>query len=39
MSNSLPHPDDEIVVKLSEDASLDDLIAGLEATWPGTAAP
>ena len=36
MSDSLPDPDDEIVVKLSEEASLDDLIAGLEATWQGT---
>lgn len=43
MSDSLPDPDDEIVVKLPEEASLDDLIAGLEATWqtatPPTAAP
>jgi hypothetical protein len=38
MSDSLPDPDDEIVVKLPEEASLDDLIAGLEATWQ-TAAP
>jgi hypothetical protein len=33
MSDSLPDPDDDIVVKLTEEASLDDLIAGLEATW------
>jgi len=44
MSDSLPDPDDEIVVKLPEEASLDDLIAGLEATWqtatpPKAAAP
>ena len=39
MSDSLPDPGDEIVGKLSEEASLDDLIAGLEATWQGTAAP
>ena len=38
MSDSLPDPDDEIVVKLPEEASLDDLIAGLEATWQ-TATP
>ena len=35
MSDSLPDPDEEIVVKLPEEASLDDLIAGLEATWQG----
>ena len=39
MSDSLPDPDDEIVVKLPEEASLDDLIAGLEATWQGTVTP
>ena len=45
MSDSLPDPDDDIVVKLPEEASLDDLIAGLEATWqtaptaPKTPAP
>ena len=39
MSDSLLNPDDEIVVKRSEEASLDDLIAGLEATWQGTPAP
>ena len=38
MSDPLSDPDDEIVVKLPEDASLDDLIAGLEATWQGTPA-
>jgi len=31
MSNSLPDPDEEFVVKLPEEASLDDLFAGLEA--------
>ena len=36
MSDSLPDPDDELVVKLPEEASLDDLIAGLEATWQTT---
>jgi hypothetical protein len=35
MSDPLPDPDDEIVVKLPEEASLDDLIAGLEASWQG----
>jgi hypothetical protein len=39
MSDSLPDPDDEIVVKLPEEASLDDLIAGLEATWQTTTPP
>jgi hypothetical protein len=39
MSDSLPDPDDEIVVKLPEEASLDDLIAGLEATWQTAATP
>jgi len=39
MSDSLPDPDDEIVVKLPEEASLDDLIAGLEATWQSPATP
>ena len=36
MSDSLPDPDDDIVVKLPEEASLDDLIAGLEAGWQTT---
>lgn len=39
MSDSLPDPDDEIVVKLPEEASLDDLIAGLEATWQNPTPP
>jgi hypothetical protein len=39
MSDPRPDPDEEIVVKLPEDASLDDLIAGLEASWPGSTAP
>jgi hypothetical protein len=42
MSDPLSDPDDELVVKLPEEASLDDLIAGLEATWqatPATKAP
>ena len=39
MSDPLPDPDEEIVVKLPEEASLDDLIAGLEASWQGTGAP
>jgi len=39
MSDRLPDPDEEIVVKLPEEASLDDLIAGLEASWQGTGAP
>ena len=40
MSDPLPDPDEEIVVKLPEEASLDDLIAGLEASWQGaTPAP
>ncbi len=39
MSDSLRDPDDEIVVKLPEEASLDDLIAGLEAIWQNPAAP
>jgi hypothetical protein len=38
MSDPLPDPDEEIVVKLPEEASLDDLIAGLEASWPGGSA-
>jgi hypothetical protein len=33
MSDRLQNPDEEIVVKLHEEASLDDLIAGLEASW------
>jgi PilZ domain len=33
MSDSLPDPDEELVVKLPQEASLDDLIAGLEASW------
>jgi hypothetical protein len=39
MSDPLPDPDEEIVVKLPEDTSLDDLIAGLEESWPGGPAP
>ena len=39
MSDRLPDPDEEIVVKLPEEASLDDLIAGLEASWQGAGAP
>jgi hypothetical protein len=39
MSDPLPDPDEEIVVKLSEEASLDDLIAGLEASWRAPIAP
>jgi hypothetical protein len=39
MSDPLPDPDEEIVVKLPEEASLDDLIAGLEASWQGPIAP
>ena len=35
MSDQLQNPDEEIVVKLHEEASLDDLIAGLEASWQG----
>jgi hypothetical protein len=38
MSDPLPDPDEEIVVKLPEEASLDDLIAGLEASWQGASA-
>ena len=38
MSDPRPDPDEEIVVKLPEEASLDDLIAGLEASWQGPAA-
>jgi hypothetical protein len=38
MSDRLPDPDEEIVVKLPEEASLDDLIAGLEASWQGAGA-
>ena len=34
-----PDPDEEIVVKLPEEASLDDLIAGLEASWQGAGPP
>jgi hypothetical protein len=34
MSDPLSDPDEEIV-KLPEEASLDDLIAGLEASWQG----
>ena len=37
MSDPPPDPDEELVVKLPEEASLDDLIAGLEATWQGAA--
>jgi hypothetical protein len=39
MSDPLPDPDEEIVVKLPEEASLDDLIAGLEASWQTPAVP
>jgi len=39
MSDPLPDPDEEIVVKLPEEASLDDLIAGLEASWQTPIAP
>jgi hypothetical protein len=39
MSERLPDPDEDIVVKLPEEASLDDLIAGLEASWQTPAAP
>jgi len=39
MSDPLSDPDEEFVVKLPEEASLDDLIAGLEASWPGGPAP
>ena len=35
MSDPLPDPDEDIVVKLPEEATLDDLIAGLEASWQG----
>jgi len=35
MSDPRPDPDEEIVVNLSEEPSLDDLIAGLEASWQG----
>jgi hypothetical protein len=38
MSDPGPDPDDEMVVKLPEEASLDDLIAGLEASWRSPAA-
>jgi hypothetical protein len=38
MSDPLPDPDEEIVVKLP-DASLDDLIADLEASWQGATPP
>jgi hypothetical protein len=38
MSDPLPDPDEEIVVKLPEEASLDDLIAGLEASRQGASA-
>jgi len=39
MSDPRPDPDEEIVVKLPEEASLDDLIAGLEKSWQGPSAP
>jgi len=39
MSDPLPDPDEELVVKLPEEASLDDLIAGLEASWQGAGPP
>jgi hypothetical protein len=35
MGDPLSDPDEKIVVKLPEEASLDDLIAGLEASWQG----
>jgi hypothetical protein len=37
MSDQLPNHDEQVVVKLPEEASLDDLIAGLEASWGGAA--
>ena len=39
MNELLPDTDGEVVVKLPEEVSLDDLIAGLEASWPRPAAP
>ncbi len=39
MSDSLPDPDEELVVKLPEEASLDDLFAGLEASTQKTPEP
>jgi hypothetical protein len=33
MSDPRPDPDEEIVVNLGDEPSLDDLIAGLEASW------
>jgi PilZ domain-containing protein len=39
MSDSLPDPDEEFVVKLPEEASLDDLFADLEASWKGASEP
>lgn len=37
MSDPGSDSDDEMVVKLPEEASLDDLIKGLEASWPSPA--
>ena len=39
MSDSLPDPDEEFVVKLPEEASLDDLFAGLEASSKSASEP
>lgn len=39
MSDSLPDPDEEFVVKLPEEASLDDLFAGLEASLKSAPEP
>jgi hypothetical protein len=39
MSELLPDADGEVVVKLPEEVLLDDLIAGLEASWSTAAAP
>jgi hypothetical protein len=37
MSDPSSDPEDEMIVKLPEEASLDDLIAGLEASWQSPA--
>jgi hypothetical protein len=37
MSDPRPDPDEEIIIKLPKEASLDDLIAGLEASFQGPA--
>jgi hypothetical protein len=37
MSDPRPDPDEEIIVNLGDEPSLDDLIAGLEASWQGPA--